>query len=84
MASNWRLDRPKKIEVVWLDHHFDSSSFTPEELAEKMGKPWVRATCGYLAEENDDVVMIASTVDQDGKLTEVNTILKSDIVSRRG
>lgn len=67
-----------------MDHHFDSDSFKPDEVMDKMGKGWIRATAGYLAGENKEVVLIASTVDQDGKFTEVNTIIKKDIVWRRG
>jgi len=77
--------KPIRIaEVAWNDHHFSSSSYKPSEVMRKMAKPWLRVTIGYLAGEDKDCILVASTYDEkDGKFTEVNCILKPTVVWRR-
>jgi len=53
--------------IYWKDHHF--------EMVE--GRLWRRVTCGFIVEETDEHVVIASTVDEDQNHCEKNTIAKA-------
>jgi hypothetical protein len=78
-----RTMKPKKIEVVWEDHHErdgQGASLLPHEL-----KPMLWRSVGYLVAENDTMIELARDVSADRDVTDVGAslrLLKSSIISR--
>jgi len=72
---NW-LETPKRIEVVWEDHHVNA---TPE------ARPYHIQTIGYLVNETESVLQLSLSWDEDGShwKDETVTIVKKCIVKRR-
>jgi hypothetical protein len=75
--------KPRKIEVIWEDHHErdgQGASLLPHEL-----KPMLWKSVGYLVAENDAMVEIARDLSASGDVTDVGAslrLLKSSIVKR--
>jgi len=71
------------IVVEWADHYSTpiNESYSVEDV-EKMLKPFIRVTKGYLVGENRRVIAVASTLEEDGSVTDIDILMKRAIISR--
>ena len=75
----------KRLEVFWKDHFSESGWKSDDEVAE-----WVKnkmkgrcRTTGYVAYEDDDVLVIAGSYDGEECFGDFQAIYKNHITKRR-
>lgn len=65
------------VMVMWEDH-----CSTPDD-DDPMLKPFRQQTVGFVAAENDEVLVLARDYDEDGSYYESMTIMKQNIKHKR-
>lgn len=68
-------DTPKRVEVLWEDHHLAATDET---------RPYLISSIGYLVEETDQALKLAPSVGEDGTIwdDETITLIKKCVIRR--
>lgn len=71
------------VAVTWYDH-WATGTNDPKTVEQVIDDavPVIRETGGYLVYENEDVVALAGTIEEDYTVTEINVLFKLGILSR--
>lgn len=85
MATTKRSQKEEfpRIEVVWADHYSNfEDGFTIAKIKEMLEDICIRKTSGYLVGENRRQLALASTIEDDGTVSEIFICMKKAIISR--
>lgn len=69
------------IKVIWADHWQDAGDFTLEEVIEK-AQSYCGEYAGFLVYEDEEMLVIAGNVWEDGSISDPMYIMKSCIINR--